>query len=702
MDNRERHVGRLMRLWLTVSEAIGHRAREARLAQSERDLRAVIDLSGDLLSRTDADGRYLYASPSFAQVLGYAPDELIRRRLRDFAHPDDVERFDAGSREVRETGSGEVEYRVRRADGSYVWVHVLLRARRDEHGRLVEIVRAARDITERRQQETRLLEATERFERAFEHAPIGMSLVAFDGKWLKVNRELCRITGYTEAELLARSFGQITHPEDLQTSRDGLRALQAGERFDAEKRYLHADGHVIWVHIACSVVCDEHGVPQHFVSQTQDITERKHLNQRLNYLVDHDSLTDLYNRRRFEAELEREVSRSRRYDETAAVVMLDLDHFKYLNDALGHHVGDGAISHTGQVLAARLRSTDVLARLGGDEYAMILPRVDPERAREVATELLAAIENSPYGHDGHSYALSASAGVMVLDRHTVSAEDALVSADLAMHEAKQRGRNRVAVYSPDARQDIFAGLSWSQRLKQALASDGFTLAAQPIVELSTCETAMLELLIRMRAEEGQLVPPARFLPAAARFGYMPAIDRWVIAQAAELAAAEPGRRLAVNLAANTIAEPGLVAYITSTLATAGADPADLIFEVSESDVIANLDHARSVCERLRALGARIALDDFGSGFSGFGYLKALEIDLLKIDGQFVRELDLNRVDRLVIEAIVHVANGIDVPTIAEYVVSETVAQHMRELGVNYGQGFHLGKPALLAAPVRAT
>ncbi|MGO9753813.1 MAG: putative bifunctional diguanylate cyclase/phosphodiesterase [Solirubrobacteraceae bacterium] len=587
-------------------------------------------------------------------------------------------------------------YRVRRPDGSYVWVHVLLRACRDEHGRLLEVVRAARDISTQKTQQARLLEATQRFERGFEHAPIGMALVGLDGRWLKVNRAMCAITGYPEPELLTMSFRDITHPDDIGQSLDGLRGGQAGQTYTAEKRYLHADGHVIWVQLACSVVCDEQGSPQHFVTQTQDITEPKQFQQRLAHLADHDSLTELYNRRRFESELEHQLSRTHRYHETAAVLMLDLDHFKYLNDSLGHHVGDGVIAHTGQLLATRLRSSDVLARLGGDEYAVILPRVGATQAREVATELVSAIERNPFEHDGHRYALSASVGVVLLDHDTASAEDALVSADLAMHDAKQHGRNRVAVYSPETRQDILAGLSWSQRLKEALANEAFRLRAQPIVDLGTGETVILELLIRMCATDGELVPPGRFLHAATRFGYMPTIDRWVISEAAQLAGVTPGRCLAVNLAATTIAEPGLVAYITDTLRAAGADPADLIFEVSESDVIANLEHARSVCQRLRALGARIALDDFGSGFCGFAYLKVLEVDLLKIDGQFVRELDSNRVDRLVIEAIVHVANGIEIPTVAEYVVNETVEQRVRELGVTYGQGFHLGKPAPLS------
>ncbi len=691
--------GRLIEIVRAARDISAQKAAEAELARAEQQFRAVIEQSGDVLSRHDASGRYVYVSPRCTQITGYTPDQLIGHRPHEFVYAEDRSRVEAASREARRTGEAQVEHRLIRADGSLAWVHALLHSRRDEQGRVLEFVVAVRDVSDRKAQEARLREATERFEHAFERAPIGMALVDLDGAWIKVNRALCGITGYSESELLARRFADLTHPDDLQAGREEFEECVAGTRdaYAVEKRYVRADARVIWIAVSASVIHDQAGRPVHFVSQIQDVTERREFEQRLSYLADHDSLTKLYNRRRFESELERQVALSRRYGEQAALVVLDLDHFKYLNDALGHKVGDKLIRHVGKVLKRRLRRADILARQGGDEFAVILSHVDSQLARRLAAEFVACIEQCPFAHDGHRYVLSASAGVVVLDQGTASAEDALVSADIALYDAKQQGRNRAAVFSAETRQDVLAGLTWSQLLKDALAHDHFILHAQPIVSLQTGETVMRELLIRMTAEDGELVPPNRFLPAAARFGYMPQIDRWVITQAARLAAEEPGRCLAVNLAANTIAEPGLVAFITNTLKEAAADPADLVFELSEADVIANLDHARSVCEHLRALGARIALDDFGSGFSGFSYLKAIQIDLLKIDGEFVKELATNRVDQLIIEATLHIATGMGLPTVAEYVTDEPVAQLLREMGATYGQGFHLGKPAPLKA-----
>ncbi len=691
--------GRVVEIVRAARDMSAQKAAEEELARAEQEFRAVIEQSGDMLSHHDASGRYVYVSPRCTQITGYTPEQLIGHRPHEFVYPEDRSRVEEASREGRRTGEAQVEHRLVRADGSVGWVHALLHCRRDEQGRVVEVVVAVRDVSERKEQEARLREATERFEHAFERAPIGMALVGLDGAWIKVNRALCQITGYSESELLARRFADITHPEDLEAGREEFEECLAGKRdaYTVEKRYVRAEGRAIWIALSTSVIHDQAGRPLHFVSQIQDVTERREVEQRLSYLADHDSLTDLYNRRRFESELERQVALTRRYGDQAALVVLDLDHFKYLNDALGHKVGDELIRHVGKLLKLRLRRGDILARPGGDEFALILPHVDSRLARRLAAELVARIEQSPFAHDGHRYVLSASGGVVVLGKGTASAEDALVSADIALYDAKRQGRNRVAVFSSETRQDVLAGLTWSQLLKDALAHDHFILHAQPIVSLQSGKTAIRELLIRMTTEDGQLVPPNRFLPAAARFGYMPQIDRWVIAQAARLTAEQPGRCLAVNLAANTIAEPGLVAFITNTLKQAGTDPADLVFEISEVDVIANLDHARSVCERLRALGARIALDDFGSGFSGFSYLKAMQVDLLKIDGQFVKELAANRVDQLIIEATLHIANGIGLPTVAEYVTDAPVAQLLREMGATYGQGFHLGKPEPLNA-----
>ena len=648
------------------------------------------------MALTSLDGHWLRVNRALCTMLGRSEEELCGIEFHELSHPHDYA-FDASGFAALRAGecdSYEREKRYLHSDGHVVCIELTASIVRGADGQPLYLVSKMQDISRRKAQEAELREVTQRFEGAFEHAPIGMGIVTIDGRWLRVNRALCSLTGYGEAELLSRNIEDLTHPDDVDASLQALGDLLAGVEvnWECEQRYLRKDGGVVVVSLSASVVEDTQGELQHLIMQIRDVTERKRLEARLVHLADHDPLTELYNRRRFEVELDSQLRLARRYGDTAALLMLDLDHFKYVNDSLGHTVGDRVIAHVGALLPHRLRDTDVVARLGGDEFAVILPRVDPGHAAYVADTLVRQIEENPFVHAGHSYRLSASVGVSMLTAETASAEDALVTADVALYDAKQHGRNRVALFSPDRREDVLEGLTWSQRLREALATDGFELHAQPIVNLRTGETVMQELLVRMRSENGTLIAPGQFLGPAARFGYMPAIDKWVIAQAVKLLAAVPGRRLTVNLAAQTIAEARLVDYITEQIVLTGADPHDLIFELSEADLIANLDLARDTCERLQRLGCAIALDDFGSGFSGFSYLKAFSVDLLKIDGQFIREVGTNEVDRLVVRAILDVARGMKLPTVAEFVSDGAVAQHCRELGATYGQGFYLARP----------
>ena len=366
-------------------------------------------------------------------------------------------------------------------------MHVLLRARYDEHGRVGEIVHAVRDVSERKAQEAQLREARALFEAAFEHAPIGMALQDRDGRFIKVNRELCRFTGYRPEQLAGRTFAEITHLEDAKGDRRALRELLDGAResYSTEKRYVCADGRTIWVALSLSGIRDESGEVRYLVAQTQDITERRSFRgPGLRFLADHDPLTDLYNRRRFESELERQVqlSRSRGRPGARDARPRPLQIPQRLARAFGWRPRDRA---------RRLRAAEPAAQLRhprADRRRRV--RADPPAhrrhdARWIAEELILQIEADPFCHDQHSYTLSASAGIVGLGRDTASAEDALVNADIALYDAKRSGRNRLGVHRPEGRRDVLAGLSWSQLLKTALAQERFVLYRQPIVDLST-------------------------------------------------------------------------------------------------------------------------------------------------------------------------------------------------------------------------
>jgi diguanylate cyclase (GGDEF)-like protein/PAS domain S-box-containing protein len=555
----------------------------------------------------------------------------------------------------------------------------------------------------RRDAERRLHEAHASFESAFTNAPIGMALVDLSGRWLDVNDALCRITGYRIDQLQQTDLAGITHADDLDVDADELTRLYDGEiqSYRTEKRYRHVSGEYIWVLLTVSLVRNDADEPLYLISQIQDISERKEMATQLAHLIDHDFLTGLFNRRRFEQELQLHVERMDRYGEAGAVLLIDLDHFKEVNDTLGHKAGDDLLKGIASLLRQRSRRTDVLARLGGDEFGLLLPHADLEQARQLADELVKALRGHAATLGSEEIQTAASIGVAPLAG--LSGTEALAYADLAMYEAKEGGRNRLAVYQAgDGRRPSASGrLAEADRIRAALAEDRFVLHGQPILDLAEEKICHYELLLRLQDDSRkEPLAPGSFLYAAERFGLILEIDSWVVRQAIALLAecATLGERpqLHVNLSGKSITDEVLAEQIEQALAKADVDPAALVFEVTETAAIANIEEARAFALGLRRLGCQLALDDFGSGFGSFFYLKNLPFDYLKIDGDYVRGLATSRTDQLLVQALVGIAAGMGKKTIAEFVPDETVTRLLREMGVDYAQGYHVGEPT----PVR--
>ncbi len=564
------------------------------------------------------------------------------------------------------------------------------------HRQIAERERLKED---RRKAERALREVHARFESAFANAPIGMALVDMEGRWLQVNDALCRITGYPREDLKATTLPAITHPDDVDIDARFLRDLLLGQipNYQIEKRYRHAWGHHFWVLLTVSLVRDDKGEPLHVISQVQDISERKELAGRLEYLVDRDFLTGLFNRRHFEQELAREVDRIARYGGTGAVLLMDLDHFKDVNDAFGHKAGDDLLKGIAGTLKNRMRQTDVLARVGGDEFGVILPQTDAEQAQLVADAIIKSVGRHVAMLGEQSIRTTASVGIALFDG--MDAVEVLAVADLAMYEAKGAGRNRVSVYRPGAgsRERISARLVEAERIRKSLDEDRFLLYGQPILDLKEKRVCQYELLLRLRTDEdAKPLPPSNFLYVAERFGLIREIDSWVARQAIALIAehARAGRRLVlhVNLSGKSIGDPKVAALIEDALAKAGIDPTLLVFELTETAAIANIEEAKAFAHRLHARGCRFALDDFGAGFGSFYYLKALPFDFFKIDGDFIRGIVASPMDQLVVEAIVGIARGMGKKTIAEFVADEQTARLLEKSGVDFAQGYHIGRP----------
>jgi len=556
-----------------------------------------------------------------------------------------------------------------------------------------------------------LREAEERFRRAFEDAGTGMALIGIRGEqegcFLEVNDALCSILRYPFGELLGMRIADLVHPDDVADMQERVGRLIAGDidAVHSEARLINADGGVVWIAFSTSLIRDGDGEPLYRISQLQDMTERKRFEVQLQHLADHDPITGLFNRRRFDEELARELATAQRYRTGGAVLALDLDNFKYVNDTLGHSAGDELIASVAEILRSRLRATDTVARLGGDEFAVILAHVDERQALHVAADLLDGIRREAVVSTAKgSRRTTASIGIALFPERAgeLASEELLVEADIAMYDAKESGRDRACVFDADSSRQLSlqARMTWAGEIREALAEDRFTLDAQPIVALQPGGSLRHELLVRMIGRDGDIIPPGAFLPVAERFDLVQEIDRWVISRAIELLG-ERHRHgedvcFEVNLSAKSLGQADLPAQIARQLAAHGADPSRLIFEVTETAAIVNLERAKQFARRLGELGCGFALDDFGAGFASFYYLKHLPFDYLKIDGEFVESLTQSTTNQLVVQSLVTIARGLGKQTIAEYVGDAETVELLRSYGVDYAQGFHIGRPRPVA------
>jgi diguanylate cyclase (GGDEF)-like protein len=418
----------------------------------------------------------------------------------------------------------------------------------------------------------------------------------------------------------------------------------------------------------------------------------------LRYLADHDSLTGLLNRRCFRGKLDRYVSFAARYGGQGAVMIIDIDGLKEVNDRLGHQSGDKLIRRVAEILRERVRTTDLVARLSGDEFAVLMPQTDTAGALQLGEDLRAeAAEAFPAGSELSEATISV--GVTIFGGELDNGSEAvLVAADQAMYQAKEEGRNRIALFEGPERSGRAPqrGQTTSARIRDALTQNRLSLATQPIRSLASGGIERYELLLRMTGDDGELLPASSFIETAERSGMVQELDRWVVARALELLAereraGEPVS-LHVNLSGASLTDISVLEFIERRLDEGDADPGRCTFEITKTAQVEDYETAAGFADRLTEFGCEVAIDDYGSGFSPFHYLKQIPFDVIKIDGAFIRDMPRNDADQLTVQAIVQVARGLGKRTIAEFVQDDETTRMLREYGVDMAQGFHLGRP----------
>ncbi len=660
---------------------------------SELKFAGILAVAPDAIISFNETQRIVLFNQGAEATFGYTATEVLGRRL-DMLLPDYFAAAVATEERCEMVGQ--------RKDGdkfpAEAWISRLQVA--GEH--LVTVV--LRDITERKRAEEALRESEERFRSAFDNAAVGMALVGMDGQLLQVNGSLCEMLGYSEEELLAKPFLSLAHSDDLSAHLQCRRQLLKGRirSYQMEKRYLHKSGQVVWAWLSVSLVRDGQDRPLYLISQLQDMTERKRMEAELVHAANYDPLTNLFNRRRFQTELEILLSGAREGHGHGALLFLDLDHFKYVNDSLDHLAGDEVLKGLAEPMRVPLQEGDTLARLGGDEFGVLLPGADAVRAQAAAEQILEAIRRHVTLTGSQPVGITASAGIVLYPEHGTTPEALLARVDLAMYQAKEEGRDGFCLYTPDRdrQAELESKLTWEKRIRHALDKDLFVLHCQPILDLHANRVTRHELLLRMIGDNGETIAPGAFLGVAERFGLIHAIDRWVVRQAIHLIAgyeqAGVEMCLEVNLSGRAFADAKLLPMIQHELAVTGINPASLVLEITETAAIADAGQARKFIDTLKQLGCRFAIDDFGVGFASFNYLKHLPVDYLKIDGSFIQNLSSDPGDQHLVKAMVEVARGLGKLTIAEFVENEETVALLRTYGVDYAQGYHISRPMAIS------
>jgi diguanylate cyclase (GGDEF)-like protein/PAS domain S-box-containing protein len=697
------HIGR------QLGRVIQNMETELALRDSETRFRSVAESATDAIIAADQSGAMVSWNRGAERIFGYTEPEVLGKPLSMLMPERFREMHDAGIKRVVDGGvaasrliGNTVEVVGLRKGGREFPLELSLATWDTPNGRFFSGI--IRDISERKK-------AEDKIKALLETAPDPIVELDADGRIVLANARTDELFGYERSEIIKRPIEKLFAERSRELVAERFHAVIAG----ADSAGSLSLGQDIWgqrkdgtefaVDVTVSTVATDDGPV--VTSIIRDITDRKRFETQLKHLADHDALTDLFNRRRFEEELNDYAEYVRRYKERGAVLLLDLDRFKFINDTHGHKAGDEVIRAIGTALRGTVRGTDVVARLGGDEFAILLKNLDRAEAERIAGALLETVRVRQLPIAGRSTTMTTSIGIALFDDDVI-AENMLVNADLAMYVAKDAGGNRFEVSEDDGEHlsGMQARLGWVDQIRRGLDEDRFVLYCQPIMHLASNEITQWELLLRLLGEDGEMIPPAAFIPTAERFGLIQEIDRWVVTKAIEALDTyrdwPGGVRFEVNVSGKSMSDPALLEIVERELREKDVDPANLVFEITETAAIANMEEAREFADRLTGLGCRFALDDFGAGFSSFYYLKYLPLNYLKIDGDFIKGLVSSATDQLVVQSMVDIARGMGMKTIAEFVEGPETAEMLHDKGVDYSQGYFHGRPRPVSEEFSAT
>ncbi|UTW03225.1 EAL domain-containing protein [Amphritea atlantica] len=681
------------RRWANNLEA-SVRKRTRELHDSEKRLSSIIEHSPVGIFHYNQDSVITMINQRFGEILGSSDKVLVGFNMLDKLTDE----------KLRAALQDALNGKVGLFEGPYVSVtgqrKMYLIAEfvplRDAQGQINGGVGVFNDATE--QQTT--TNTLKKLSMAVEQSPNVVVITDKSGQIEYVNPRFTDITGYYPDEVIGKNPRLLNSGETTaEIYGDLWKTLLAGQEWRGVFHNRKKNGELYWAEEVISPITNNFGEITHFIALQEDITEVRRISDEINFQTTHDSLTGLLNRRQFENELTRIVEHAHNHHSHHVLCFIDIDQFKIVNDTCGHMAGDDLLRQISNLIRDKLRRRDILARPGSDEFLILLENASLAQGERVIQMIMNDLKKFRFQWEDHNFQVEISAGLTVIDPQTSSAISAMQDVDTACYTAKDAGRNRFHIYNDNDEQQLIRKgyIQWASEIHHALDDNRFQLYVQPIVPLQKKQNTGYEVLIRLLSESGDLVAPGAFLPAAERYNIASQIDRWVIRNTLQWMAKNIDHldhidSLAINLSGQSLGDDALLGYIIRSIEQ-GVVPARMIkFEITETAAIANLKDAQIFIRSLKSLGCRFALDDFGSGLSSFAYLKNLPVDLLKIDGIFVRDIITDPIDEAMVRSINEVGHIMGMETIAEFVETDEIMERLRQLGVDYAQGYTISRP----------
>jgi diguanylate cyclase (GGDEF)-like protein/PAS domain S-box-containing protein len=710
LDGWDANLHLLMKLFGSSLAAGLERISDKALLDELRERNSLVAMTAnDGIWDFDGESKHINLSRRWKTMLGYDPDDDdVMLDWYHLVHPDEMARVQSRMREHLEgkTPFFESVHRMKHQSGDWRWMKSRAKAVLDKNGRLLRLLGVEVDITERKLYEDALFREKESAQITLQSIGDGVITTDANSNVEYVNPVAEELTGWKVDDASGRPIDEIFrgfHEETCEPLENPLAVSMRRDRAIKSVRptlLIRRDGNELYIESTASPIRDGNGTVTGGVLVFHDVSESRDLNRRLSYHASHDILTGLVNRREFENRVERALKSAKARETSYALLYLDLDQFKIVNDSCGHSAGDALLGQLGALLKSKIRWRDTLARLGGDEFGVLLESCSLEEAMNTAETLRMAIGEYKFVWEERNFRLGVSVGVVPITADNEDVAALLTAADSACAAAKEAGRNRIHSFQEN---DIDLmrrrrEMQWAARINNALEENRFELFRQTIQPLQLEEHGShYEILLRMRDESGGIISPGLFIEAAERYGITPNIDRWVIRSAFRWLVSEADERerlslCSINLSGQSLGDDKFLPFVVDQFQMSGLDATKICFEITETAAIASYSQANRFINALKELGCKFALDDFGTGLSSFGYLKHFPVDFLKIDGSFVKEILHDPIDREMVRSINEIGHLTGKQTIAEFAENEEIITMLRGMGVDYAQGYGVSEP----------